>query len=106
MEWTLKACDLNKDIEIDDIAQLTLPDIQMKYASSVFRGYVKITEGKAYYRIEESPQLNLILPEAFDNIRHPFKSVEDKIDVLMRRIENIENRLTYQSILTWKQSIS
>lgn len=106
MEWILKACDLNKDIRIDDKLQLTLPDIQMKYASRVFRAYVKIMEGKAYYRIEESPQLNLILPEAFDNIRHPFKSAEDKIDVLIRRIENIENRFAHQSILTWKQSIS
>ena len=28
MDWILKACDLNKDVEIDDTCQLTLPDIQ------------------------------------------------------------------------------
>jgi hypothetical protein len=35
MEWVLKACDLNKDIEIDDICQMVLPDIQLKYVNRV-----------------------------------------------------------------------
>ena len=37
MNWILKQCDLNKDIEIDDMAQLTFPDIQLKSADRVFR---------------------------------------------------------------------
>lgn len=28
-KWILKACDVNKDVEIDGVAQLTLPDIQI-----------------------------------------------------------------------------
>jgi hypothetical protein len=36
MEWILKACDLNKDVEIqDNCCQMTLPDIQLKYAGSI-----------------------------------------------------------------------
>jgi hypothetical protein len=70
MEWTLKACDLNKDILISDKAQLVLPGIQLKYADRVFRAYVKLIEDKAHYRLEESLTLNQVLPEALDNIRY------------------------------------
>jgi hypothetical protein len=84
MSWILKQCDLNKDVKIDDMAQLTFPDIQLKSADRVFRSYVKIIEGKAYYRGEESLTLNQILPEALDNIRHPYKSLEKKIDHMIK----------------------
>jgi hypothetical protein len=47
MEWVLKACDLNKDVEIQYNCQLTLPDIQLKYAGKVFRQYVKSLHDKA-----------------------------------------------------------
>jgi hypothetical protein len=42
LNWILKQCDLNKDIEIDSTAQLTFPDIQLKSADRVFRLYVKV----------------------------------------------------------------
>ena len=87
MEWTLKACDLNKDILISDKAQLILPDIQLRYADRVFRLYVKIMEDKAHYRSEESLTLNQVLPEALENIRHPYKSIESKIDRLTELME-------------------
>jgi hypothetical protein len=74
MEWSLIQCDVNRDVEIDDNMQLTLPDIQLKYADRVFRLYVKSLHDKAVCRREESLKLNLPLPEAFDNIRHPYKS--------------------------------
>ena len=80
LEWILIQCDVNKDIEIDEIAQLTLPDIQLKYADRVFREYVKIMGGKAYCRVEESVNLNEILPTALGNIRQPFKFREQRID--------------------------
>jgi hypothetical protein len=55
MTWILKACDLNKDVEINDMVQLSLPDIQISMAEKAFREYVKmINSGKAYYRIEQS----------------------------------------------------
>jgi hypothetical protein len=37
LNWILKQCDLNKDVEISDIAQLTFPDIQLKSADRVLR---------------------------------------------------------------------
>jgi hypothetical protein len=87
LDWILKQCDLNKDVEIDEKAQLALPDIQLKSADRVFRSYIKIMKDKAFYRIEESLALNQILPEALDNIRHPYKSIENKIDKLTELIE-------------------
>lgn len=54
MDWILVQCDLNKDIEIDDKAQITLPDIQLRHLDRVFREYVKIVNGKAFCRAEES----------------------------------------------------
>jgi hypothetical protein len=83
MSWVLKQCDLNKDIEISDKAQITLPDIELKQADRVFRIYIKILEGKAYYRAEESLTLNQVLLEAIDSIRHPYKSIENKIEYLI-----------------------
>jgi hypothetical protein len=49
---------------------------------------VKIREGKAYYRGEESLTLNQILPEALDNIRRPYKSHEMKIDHMIQLLED------------------
>jgi hypothetical protein len=89
LNWILKQCDLNKDIAIDDSAQLTFPDIQLKSADRVFRLYVKIIEGRAYCRGEESLILNQTLPEALDNIRHPYKSIETKVDKLIGIMERI-----------------
>jgi hypothetical protein len=36
----MKACDL-RDVGISDKTQITLPDIQLKYAGRIFRLYVK-----------------------------------------------------------------
>jgi hypothetical protein len=90
MDWILVQCDLNKDMEIDDKAQITLPDTQLRQADRIFRQYVKIIKGKAFCRAEESLKLNEVLPEALDNIRYPFKSIERlerKIDDLIRNFE-------------------
>jgi hypothetical protein len=80
MEWRLKGCDTNKDIEIDDNTQLTLPDIQLRYADRVFRFYVKSLHDKSFLRAEESLAPDLPLVEALDNIRHPCRSIEGKLD--------------------------
>jgi hypothetical protein len=73
MDWILKACDLNKDVGIDDTCQLTLPDIRIKHADRVFRVYVKSLHDKAVYRSEESLTLNQMLPEALESIRYTLK---------------------------------
>jgi hypothetical protein len=46
----------------------------------VFRLYVKILAGKAYCRGEESLTINKALQEALDNIRYPYRSIEEKMD--------------------------
>jgi hypothetical protein len=89
LNWILKQCDLNKDVEIDEKAQLVLPDIQLKSADRVFRTYIKIMKDKAYCRVEESLTLNQILPEALDNIRHPYKSIENKIEALTKQLDKV-----------------
>jgi hypothetical protein len=99
MEWILLQCDVNKDVEIDEKAQLTLPEIQLKHASRVFREYVKVIQGKACFRIEESLKLNEILPAALENIRYPFTSLEKRIEELESRIVNPKIRHIGQTIL-------
>jgi hypothetical protein len=93
MEWILKSCDLNKDVGINVYTgQFVLPDIQLKHADRVFRLYVKLLKGKAYYRVEESLSLESNIPviEALDNIRHPYKSIEAKLDKLMNLVKNFD----------------
>jgi hypothetical protein len=48
----LKGCDVNKDIEIDDVTQLTLTDMQMPLVEKARRAYVKVIGDKAYLRVE------------------------------------------------------
>ncbi|MGA9170281.1 MAG: hypothetical protein WBZ20_09065 [Nitrososphaeraceae archaeon] len=68
---------------------MTLPDIQLKYAGRVFRLYIKSLYDKAVYRTEESLTLNrALLPEALDNITHPHRSVESKVDELSKQLKH------------------
>jgi hypothetical protein len=94
-EWILKECDLNKDIRIDEKAQLTLPDIQLKTGASVFRLYIKSLKDRAVCRVEESLKVDVILAEALDNIRHPHKSIESNLtkilDILQRNEKHSPN---------------
>ena len=81
MEWKLNQCDINKDIEINDKEQITLPDIQLIEADRVFRLYVKALEQRAYYRLEESKKVNQKLPLAFDYLLttyYPLKEFDDR----------------------------
>ncbi len=56
-------------MEIDGIMQLTLTGFQMKLFEKVLRGYVKVVESKAYYRLEESVTPNECLPTALEELR-------------------------------------
>jgi hypothetical protein len=69
MDWILKCCDVNKDIEIEEDAQITLPDIQISLDEKALRGYVKVIADKAYYRMENSLTLNEPIAPALENIR-------------------------------------
>ena len=52
--WILTGCDINKDIGINRMAQITLPDVRISTAEKVFRVFVKIVNEKASYRNEAS----------------------------------------------------
>jgi hypothetical protein len=94
MEWVLKQCDLNKDIEISDKAQITLPDIQLKYAQRVFRLYVKSLQDKAVYRAEESLTLhNAPICEALRTIRNPHESKIEEVSGTVKSLETMLNRV-------------
>jgi hypothetical protein len=81
MNWRLSGCDINKDVEVSDLMQLSSIDIQLNCADRVFRLYVKSLHDKAVYRCEESLAFNNTpLMEALDKIRNPYKSLENKID--------------------------
>jgi len=56
-EWWLVGCDVNKDLEIGDMMQLTGIHIQLKDADRVFRLYIKSLGDKAVRRAEESLKL-------------------------------------------------
>ena len=75
--WILVGCDINKDIEINDMAQLTGINIQVKSALGVFRGYVKRMEDKAVYRVEKSLVPNEPVSTAFETLRKKSKMDND-----------------------------
>ena len=97
---------MNRDIGIDDKCQLTLPDIQLKTAARVFRLYIKSLQDRAVCRAEESVNLNFLLPEALDNIRHPYKSIESKLQVISQQINDVllERDKTYSQNNSTAQS--
>ncbi len=85
MEWRLLQCDINRDVELTTKAQITLPDIQLKYADRVFRFYVKSLHDKAVFRAEELLNLKQLLPEALEHILNPHKSLDAKLDLILSR---------------------
>jgi hypothetical protein len=68
-EWILKGCYVNKDMEINGMAQLTLPDIRVSLAEKAFRAYVKQMRDKAYYRFEQLVNPNGPINSALENLR-------------------------------------
>ena len=63
-EWILTAWDINKDIPVTDMLQLSAPNIQLKEASRVFRLYIKSLGDKAVYRVEESVEMQSSVVDA------------------------------------------
>jgi hypothetical protein len=58
MDWILVQCDINQDIGINIVEQLSLPDLQLRVYDRIFRLYVNSINGSSYYRVEESRQIN------------------------------------------------
>ena len=68
MDWILVQCDINKDIGINIIEELSFPDLQLRVYDRIFRLYVNSIEGSSYYRIEESRQVNQVVRVAIPEI--------------------------------------
>jgi hypothetical protein len=90
-EWILKECDLNKDMEIDEKAQLHLPDIQLKHAGHVFRIYIKSLHDKAVCRGEESLTLDTPLIRVLENIVSPMGAINEINERIMRLEKKIDS---------------
>jgi hypothetical protein len=50
--------DLNKDIGINIIEELCIPNLQLRIHDRILRLYVKSIHGSSCYRMEESRQVN------------------------------------------------
>jgi hypothetical protein len=68
-KWILTGCDVNKDIEIDGLTQLTLPAMQMPLVEKALRAHVKVIGDKTYLRTEKFLIPNNPIGEALENIR-------------------------------------
>ena len=77
--WIIKGRDVNKDIGIDGVAQLTLPDIQMSFFDKTLRAYVKPMGDKAFYRVEWSLVPNKPVIQALETIRSEVKIDKESI---------------------------
>jgi len=71
MKWILTGCDVNKDVTVSDMLQLTAIDIQLKDADRVFRLYIKSLGDKAVYRVEESLKMRCPIVDVLSTIRSP-----------------------------------
>jgi hypothetical protein len=67
-EWILTGWDINKDIPVTDMFQLSAPNIQLKEASRVFRLYIKSLGDKAVCRVEESVKVHSSIEDALHTI--------------------------------------
>ncbi len=72
-KWILKACDVSKDVEIDSVAQITLPDIQIPFFDKTLRAYVKPIGDDIYYRVELSIEPDKKIGQALDCLRREIK---------------------------------
>jgi hypothetical protein len=67
--WHLVQCDVNKDIEVSDMMQLSGLNLQLGYLDRVFRLYIKSMYDKSVCRAEESLSVNMPIFEALKSIR-------------------------------------
>ena len=83
-----KECDVNKDIEIDSLAQITLPDMQIPLFERALRGYVKPIDGKAYYRFEFALAPNQLIEMTHEQIR-TYVKIDESILSLEQSNKNV-----------------
>ena len=78
IKWVLTGCDINKDITVTDMLQLSAINIQLKDANRVFRLYIKSLGNKAVYRVEESVKMRSSIIDVLNKIRSPSEPQDKK----------------------------
>lgn len=78
-KWVLKCCDVNKDVKISSVAQVTLPDLQIPFVDKAFRAYVKPMDEDVVYRVEWSLVPDKPMREALADIRNDVKIDKDSL---------------------------
>lgn len=96
-EWRLVGCDMNKDIAVTDMLQLTAIDIQIKDADRVFRVYIKSLGDKAVYRVEESRHPYKPAIEVINDVLNPVERIGEKIDKQQDKITEIHGMISHIS---------
>jgi hypothetical protein len=79
-EWILIGCDINKDITVSEMLQLSAINIQLKEADRVFRLYIKSLDDKAVYMVEESVKMHSSIIDVLNKIRSPSEP-QDGVDL-------------------------
>jgi hypothetical protein len=92
-EWILKECDLNRDVEMDEMCQMYLPNIQLKYAGQVFRMYIKSLHDRSVCRVENSLTIGSPLVQALDGIMQPTRAINDLIEEVRQLKQMFYSRL-------------
>ncbi|MGE5635217.1 MAG: hypothetical protein ACM3VV_08285 [Deltaproteobacteria bacterium] len=94
--WTLKYCDFNKDVEIEDkdFGQLMDLNIQIKHAGKAFRLYVKNLDNRSALRGERVMKVNQPVTTFInDSIVYPNHLIYNKIDELTSMIQKLNTKI-------------
>ena len=81
LEWVLVGCDINKDIQIEQMAQLTSINLQINSTIKGFRSYVKRIDDKAFYRFEHPVNPNEPVSSVFESLRKDAKIDKDSLSL-------------------------
>jgi hypothetical protein len=85
--WRLVECDINKDIEVSDMMQISGLNLQLEHLHRVFRVYIKKFPDMAVCRAEESLSVNMPIFEALKSIRGGTNSSPTDCTLFAREIE-------------------
>jgi hypothetical protein len=92
-EWILKECDLNRDVEINEMCQMYLPNIQLKYAGQVFRMYIKSLHDRSVCRVENSLTIGSPLVQVLDGIILPTRAIKELTEEVRQLKQMFYSRL-------------
>jgi hypothetical protein len=88
--WELTQWDVNKDVKIDDWAQIVGSKIQVRHACRLFRVYIKSGGRDTVCRVEESfSSKNKSAVEAISDIFNPHERLEKQISDLGRKVDQL-----------------